>query len=73
MTIYLTRQSKSFESHTEETDFSSVLAIISVLSTGSDNWLNVLPSTPNILDKLNFENNDIPDTINLKNEQKMKA
>ena len=65
---------KSFESHPDKkTDFSSVSAIISALLTSIGNWLTVLPSTPNILDNLNFENDDIPDTINLeelKDEQK---
>ena len=53
---------KSFESNTEETDFSSVSAIISILSTSSDNGLTVLPNTPNISDTINLEE--------LKNEQK---
>ena len=41
--------------------------------TSSDNWLNVLPSTANILGNRKFENDDILDKINLeelKNEQK---
>ena len=71
---YLSRTPvKSFENHTEETDFSSVSVVISALSTSSGNWMTVLPSTTNILDKLNFENDDILDSINLeemKNEQK---
>ena len=64
---------KSFKNRTQETDFSSVSAIIRTLYTSSDNWLTVLPSTPQILFNLNFENDDIRNSINLeelKNEQK---
>ena len=64
---------KSFESHSEETDFLSVSTIISDLSTSSDNWITVSRITPNILGNFNFKNVNTPDTINLeelKNEQK---
>ena len=63
---------KSFESHTEETDFHSVSTIISALSTSRDNWITVLQSTPNSLGNFNFGNDNTPDTVNLeelKNEQ----
>ena len=49
---------KSFENHTKETNFFSVLAITNALSTSSDSWLTVLPSTLNILDNLNIGNDD---------------
>ena len=64
---------KSFESHSEETDFLSVSTIISDLSTSSGNWITVSRSTPNILGNFNFKNVNTPDTINLeelKNKQK---
>ena len=74
MWLFISHTSQKFwKCGFEDIYFSSVSAIISVLLTSSDNWLNVLPSTPNILGNLKFENDDILDKINLeefKNEHK---